>query len=610
MNPLKRILGTRIGRRMASPTVSLRQATDFGPTQTPAAPTAHAEPVLAPYVRIADMPSPVQEESAPARLVEDIAQLPAWRGVVPNIVSKSDHQSCVVLDLQMRVVLVLCTTEYFSSPAHVTLIHALSKDGWSVNEERTCVASLISDVHAAAESRKRPGSADAEQHNIQLYRDIMNGAYRLDASDIHLRLNLHTNQSTIRLRIDGKLRHWRTFDTEVLTNALAAAYNGMNIKGTNSSPAWNTERAINTITRHVHGAVTLHGRLSTQPTTAGCKVVIRVIDASEETLLDSSLAKLGFTEQQIQEDMMPALGRSKGFILISGSTGDGKTTTLQHMLACLPNREEKSLVGVEDPNEMEVPGMDHISLQRSPDDTQAQMRLKFDAALLQMLRMDPDVILQGEVRDLVSGEFASEAVMTGHLWAGTMHGNSAIGSIFRLIGHKIGIDPEILGAEDHFVASLAQKLVPRLCNHCKIPAADVMNPADLAILRTKFHLDPSAMSCAKTGGCEHCRRSPDMPSNGEKGRIAAVEIVSNPTQEFLECVRARDKRGAEMAWRKTRRSPFSSPDMRGKTSYEVALYWVSQGVVSPLALQDVFGEHFSSVKVLDQVLPVAVKEVA
>lgn len=587
---LKKFLPRGRGARQPEFAVALRQARD--------------EPLSARTERRA-VPAP-GAEAAPrvpstAADVTSLAQLPGWRGLVSGVVGEAQRASCVVLDLEYRSVLVLGTQAFFASGAHGALLQALSAKSWSISAERTGSAEVIAQVRQLAEQRKRQASVaatdDSQTANAQLYQDLNRGAFELKASDIHISLGLRSGRSAVRLRIDGKLQLWKTFDTKVLNDALAAGYHSLSIKGTNSSATWTTERPINTITRFIAGSTPLHGRLSTQPTTGGCGVVIRVIDASPEALLGATLDRSGFTRQQIDEDLLPGLMRTHGFILVGGSTGDGKTTTLQRMLMNLPDRDEKSLWGVEDPNELEVPGMEHVSIQRNPDDTVEHVRLKYHAAFLQMMRLDPDIIFQGEIRDRISGEFASEAVMTGHLLLVSMHGNSAIGQIMRLLGDRIDMSPELLANRGNFVLSMAQKLVPLLCEHCKQPAAEVMAPEDLGLLRSRFQLDMARLFCARDGGCDHCRPEPGMSANGQSGRTVAAEIISHPTPQFLDAILRRDERGAEIAWRETRRAPFSSPDMRGKTAYEHALYLASTGRVSPLALQPVFGHHFSQVEV-------------
>jgi type II secretory ATPase GspE/PulE/Tfp pilus assembly ATPase PilB-like protein len=587
---------------------ALRQASN-GAGAHPRPPRSISDNVDAETVPIALAATPTLANSVSPRVdgqITDIAQVGEWRSLVPDVVRKSDFQSCVVLDMQLRNVLVLATADFYASSSHQALRHRLAAGNWQVLGEKTSAPEVIAAARQQAESRDIQAAGD--QHNLQLYKDISAGAFNMTASDIHIRLNLRDAKSDVRIRIDGKLRDWKTFDTQVLEDALAAGYNALTFKGTNSAPAWTTERPISTITRFPHGTALLQGRLSTTPTAAGCKVVIRISDATPKDITAVKLQNLGFTDQQVDEFVMPALAREKGFIMISGSTGDGKTTTLEHMLTVLPDRNEKSLLGVEDPTEMDVPRMDHISLQTSADDSKEQRQLKFDAALLQALRMDPDVIMQGEVRDKISGQFASDIVMTGHLWLGTMHGNSALNSIFRLIGDKIQVDPAIVASMENFVMSMTQKLLPKLCSHCKKPAAEVMPPQELTAFRQKFHLGSSELFCANSEGCPHCKHGSDIESNGEKGRIGAIEIISKPTTEFLNCILARDERGAEVAWRRTRRAPFNHPDMMGKTCYEHGLYWVSQGIVSPLALQRVFSKHFSEISVFE--LTMSVKEVA
>ncbi|HEY4803597.1 MAG TPA: secretion system protein E, partial [Paraburkholderia sp.] len=141
-------------------------------------------------------------------------------------------------------------------------------------------------------------------------------------------------------------------------------------------------------------------------------------------------------------------------------------------------------------------------------------------------------------------------------------------------------------ASDKFINAVGnQKLIPMLCPHCKKPAADVMSPAELELLRTKFGLDTSKMACRNDDGCEHCRKKglftrDGKVAGGTKGQTLAMELY-RPTPEFLEHIVVRDWRGAEAAWRKERVAGFDSADMTGKTIYEHALYKASQGLIDP-----------------------------
>lgn len=522
--------------------------------------------------------------------------LPAWRGLVGGVVRNSDH--CVVLDLEFLTVMVLGTPEHYGSGTHNTLLATLRGRGLSVDAEKTATREVIAAVRMAA-TRKltAPGArASTDEANVQLYKDLLSGAYNLGGSDLHILLDVDA-RSTVKVRIDGKSRHWRAFDTDVLRSALAAGYQALSIRGTNSNSDWTIDRPINTITRFFDGATMIHGRLTTQPVTGGCKITIRVSDGDANTIARHTLQDSGFTEEQIRQQILPALEKEKGFVLVGGSTGAGKTTTLQRMIMAIPGRELKEIYTVDDPNEARIPGVAHHSIQRNTDDSPERVKLQFDSAFMTQMRMDPDVIVVNEIRDRTSASLATDAVMTGHLLAVTMHGNSAIGQLFRLMSERIGIDPDVLADEENFVLSMSQYLVPTLCGHCKLPARDVMADQELAILRSKWQLDPDAMFCASGAGCAHC--TPEgMSGDGEAGRTVAAEIITRPTPELLACLVKRDRVGATRAWRQTRRAAFDSPDMQGKTSYENALYHVSKGRVSPLALAGVFGKHFDEIDVV------------
>lgn len=592
------------GRTTVQPSNSLRQA-HIGPPPVALEPVrGHAEHSLAPL--------PELEADDSAIEITSLDQLPDWRGLVQNVVRESEA-GCVVLDLGYRSVLVLATQQFFSSGAHGALMQKLKASSWSLDGEKTTSAAMIEKVLRLAEKRQQRASIssadpDRNEANVQLYKDLVRGAHALKASDIHLRLNIHDEKSVVRLRIDGRMRTWKKFDTQVLVDACAAAYGSISVKGTNSASSFTTHRPISTITRCDDAVTPLNGRFTTQPITSGCKITIRVINASEQAIRSRTLSMLGFTKQQIEEDLIPALAKDKGLFLISGSTGDGKTTTLQTAIMEMPNFEERELYGVEDPNEMEIPGMNHVSIQRNPDDPPELVKRAFDSALITMLRMDPDVMFLGEIRDRTSADFAAEGIVTGHLLLATVHGNSALDALFRLFQPRFDFPPEVVAQDGNFQVSMWQKLLPKLCKHCRVPAHAAMSPRDLQLLRNKFHLDTSRMWCANKDGCEHCSPGDGLPGNGEVGRVAAAEIIANPTPEFLEAVRRRDRQAAEMEWRRTRRAPFDAPDMRGKTAFESALYHAAMGIVSPLTIMEVFAKTLEEVTVIE--LPLAQKEAA
>jgi type II secretory ATPase GspE/PulE/Tfp pilus assembly ATPase PilB-like protein len=167
----------------------------------------------------------------------------------------------------------------------------------------------------------------------------------------------------------------------------------------------------------------------------------------------------------------------------------------------------------------------------------------------------------------------------------SLHAGDIIAAVMRMAGGRLQLPIDELASEGFINAVGNQKLIPTLCEHCKLPAEDVMPKADLELLRTKFGLDTSRMACRNYDGCEHCRLKGLFTRNGKvaggtKRPSLAAELY-RPTPEFLERVAERDWAGARAVWRGARRTGFDNADMTGKTLYEHALFKASRGLIDP-----------------------------
>jgi len=192
-------------------------------------------------------------------------------------------------------------------------------------------------------------------------------------------------------------------------------------------------------------------RLSTLPVAYGERLVMRLLPDSQE-LLD--LEKIGFTETQLHT-MERLVRRPNGIILVTGPTGSGKTTTLHAALARI-NSRERNIITVEEPVEIQQPGISQIEVN-------SKIGLTFAAGLRSILRQDPNVILVGEIRDLETAEIAIQASLTGHLVLSTLHTNDASSAITRLV--DMGVEPFLVGSS--LAGVVAQRLVRVLCHHCR-----------------------------------------------------------------------------------------------------------------------------------------------
>ena len=192
-------------------------------------------------------------------------------------------------------------------------------------------------------------------------------------------------------------------------------------------------------------------RVSCLPTVWGEKIVLRLLDQAR-LMLD--LTELGFEPPSLAR-FESAIARPYGIVLVTGPTGSGKTNTLYSALASL-NRRDTNIMTAEDPVECNLRGVNQVQIRES-------VGLSFAAALRELLRQDPDVIMVGEIRDYETAEIAVKAALTGHLVLSTLHTNDAPSTVSRLV--NMGIEPFLVGTAVHLVQ--AQRLVRRICSGCK-----------------------------------------------------------------------------------------------------------------------------------------------
>jgi len=238
-------------------------------------------------------------------------------------------------------------------------------------------------------------------------------------------------------------------------------------------------------------------RVSTLPTNFGEKVVIRILD-KKSTL--HSLADLGMTPAQLAI-FQQALGQPQGFILVTGPTGSGKTTSLYAGLNALRDKT-KNIITIEDPIEYQLEGINQVQVNKKAGVT-------FASALRSILRQDPNVILVGEIRDVETAEIALQAAQTGHLVLSTLHTNDALATVTRLL--NLGIPPDQVGS--NLILAVAQRLVRRICTECK--KSYTPSPEELK----KFGFNRGVQTFYKGTGCDRCKKT------GYYGQVGLFEML-------------------------------------------------------------------------------------
>jgi len=316
------------------------------------------------------------------------------------------------------------------------------------------------------------------------------------SSDIHF--EIFKDSARIRFRIDGKLIERYTIKKE--------DYSELVNKVKINSKLNITEKRLPQDGRINYKDFDI--RVSILPTLHGEKIVMRLLGRDTSNL---TIDMLGMNKDE-EKIYLEAVNASKGIILISGPTGSGKTTTLYATLKLL-NKINSNILTIEDPIEYTMEGINQVQLKE-------EIGLTFSSALKTFLRQDPDIIMLGEIRDEKTAQMAIRASLTGHLVLSTIHTNSAIGTISRLI--DMGV-PSFLIAETLKI-SVAQRLVRKLCNTCKIKAA--INEIEINNINFEgltHHFLPT--------GCDDCYHT------GYKGRIAIYEFIPI-TQKVIDLIKS------------------------------------------------------------------------
>ena len=369
------------------------------------------------------------------------------------------------------------------------LAQAYARDS---SEARQMVEDLGDEMDLASLADSVPRTEDLmEQEDdapiIRLINAVLAEAIREGASDVHI--ETFEQDLVVRFRVDGVMR------TVVQPKRELAPLLVSRIKVMAKLDI--AEKRIpqdGRISLRVGGRE-VDVRVSTMPSNAGERVVLRLLDKQAGRL---DLARLGMAEHSLQA-LREIVHKPHGIFLVTGPTGSGKTTTLYGALAEL-NSREINILTVEDPIEYSLPGIGQTQVNNKADMT-------FARGLRAILRQDPDVVMVGEIRDLETAEIAVQASLTGHLVMSTLHTNTAVGAVTRLM--DMGVEPFLLSSS--LVGVLAQRLVRVLCPSCRTP-----KPADASELAL---LQETSATVFVANGCEECRHT------GFRGRTGIYELV-------------------------------------------------------------------------------------
>ena len=419
--------------------------------------------------------------------------VPVGFGETGLIIAVSDPLDIDTIDslsfLLQREIELVCT-----SPEKIR--EALIKYYGSADEASDRIAEQLGhDVDLGIEIGEGSDSAGGDEADapiIRLVSMLLIEAHRLGASDIHL--EPLEKKFRVRFRIDGVLQEMQA-PPKRLQSAIVSRLKIMT--GSMSIAEKRLPQDGRIQVKIARKPIDL--RVSTIPTNHGESVVMRLLDKSSLML---GLPELGFLSDD--QDVFERLLRlPDGILLVTGPTGSGKTSTLY---ACLNymNKPDRKIITVEEPIEYQMNGINQVQVN-------ADIGMTFPAALRSILRQAPNIIMIGEIRDLETASIATNASLTGHLVFSTLHTNDAPSAVARLV--DLGMQPFLVASSVRAV--MAQRLVRRLCPHCKQPGE--LSESELRALR----IEASQLSEAEVMtpvGCDQCRHT------GYRGRMGIFEM--------------------------------------------------------------------------------------
>ncbi|HHT25544.1 MAG TPA: type II/IV secretion system protein [Clostridiaceae bacterium] len=398
-----------------------------------------------------------------------------------------------------RVIPMIATKSATDRAIHV--LYGSENVNRAIDEMQKSMNDIVQPISDLVES----GEVDEQAApGIRLVNSIIERGAQENASDIHM--EPRENGFIIRMRIDGVLHEMLT----VPQNLQSSVISRIKIMG-------EMDIAERRIPQDGRSNIRVKGRdidlrISTLPTQYGEKVVIRFLEKSASLLTSDGIGLTG----KLLDNYNELIANANGVILIAGPTGSGKTTTMYTMVNDL-NREEVNLVTLEDPIEYNIDGVNQVQINE-------KVGMTFANGLRAILRQDPDIIAVGEIRDGETAEIAMRAAITGHLVLSTIHTNSAIATLDRLL--DIGVEPYLIASALKGV--IAQRLVRKICPNCK----ESYTPGEDELI--SLGLDPDKSKDIKFYRGKGC---PDCLGRGYRGRTAAFEMLvlnSEIKQKFRE----------------------------------------------------------------------------
>ena len=519
--------------------------------------------------------------------LEKLTDVPNYRkvltlgtGEVP--LSTRRQQFLIALELQTkntRRALLLATTDKCISPDAMDVCSRLRSLGYQVEQAIPASPTLISTLYIQTQEQDTVRTSRLNNTEIEeAFAHLIAEAAAAGASDVHIVCHNEKPRALVRLRVHGEIIDWQDIPTTMAVRLCSSAYNSIaedREVSFNSTTAQDANIHLSTRGKHYH---LRYAHAPSHP--HGFHAAIRILYgnlAAPSAPLDT----LGFLPGQVA-CLHTLLGQADGAVIIAGTTGSGKSTTIHSLLAQLLqiHKQGLNILTVEDPPEYRIEGVIQSPVVIKEQDIERGQNA-FARMIRSGMRRDPDVLMIGEIRDLPTAISFIQAVQSGHLCLTTLHARSCFSILSRLegFGAKLANNPinRTLLCEPGLIRGLIyQRLLPALCQHCSIP-----QPAP------SHNGKPESRLRTRGSGCQYCLR-------GIAGRTVCAQIVL-PNSAMLGHMRKLQDKSAETLWQSYGERDSSmeavAEQRHGVSALDVALYKMHRGKIDPDDVMRQFGTN-------------------
>jgi type II secretory ATPase GspE/PulE/Tfp pilus assembly ATPase PilB-like protein len=456
---------------------------------------------------------------------------------------------------------------------------------------------VLESVRLSAESKEggRAGRANTQSDGTALFREWILAAKEAGGTDVHLRI-LDSGRGEVCMRIDGEMEPIPNSDRGLFTDrdvnlAMKAAYESLADRHSNNDGTFSSSKSMSCMIDGALGIQNLRVRFASQRGFFGPKAVCRLLPAelSEKPM---PFAEMGFSADQI-ELLEGAQRLSSGIALQMGETGSGKTTAAKTLLEDHPRNGRMAIYQVADPIEYILRGVHQIYVQRDlMVIAESGRKDPYSEVIESLMRMDPDLVDVGEVRDIVSARALSNVGKSGHFAIGTLHAPSVEGAINRLTDPKLGLSRQELTSGKLLGFLSYQALMPVVCPKCAVDWKQAVQDEAADDKAARYlgwllgHLGSIGMAAEQLRfrnheGCSHCGH------RGTKGLTMVAEMMM-PEDPWLDLMAQGRDRDATAWWRSAHSDRnLLSGDQKGKLVLEHALFKAAKGMIDPRSVERV-----------------------